>query len=218
MPVILPRPWRKNCVPYYHDLVTQKSWEELLRLKRTVKFVLIGGWAVYLYTKALKSKDIDILVDFDELPVLQKNYRLVKNERLKKYEAVREEVQIDIYLPHYSRLGIEVSVLQKEAHSFEGFSVLDASYLTALKIHTLAERARSPKGEKDFIDILSLVNSAQVNLTDVKAIMETHSLAPALAVFQSLLEEHREIPEIPLTQHAYAKIKKKIKAGLGKEN
>jgi hypothetical protein len=47
---------------YYHDIITQKSWEELKTLNKELKFVLIGGWATYLYTRELKSKDIAILV------------------------------------------------------------------------------------------------------------------------------------------------------------
>ena len=61
---------------YYHDLVTQKSWGELRRLNKTTDLVLIGGWAAYLYTETLKSKDIDIIVDFEELAVLDKHYSL----------------------------------------------------------------------------------------------------------------------------------------------
>src|SRR3990167_8592495 len=102
---------------YYHDLVTQKSWEELTQLTKFLDFVLIGGWAVYLYTKTLKSKDIDIIVDFDQLKLLQEHYQLNKNERLKKYEAVKGEVQIDIYLPHFSALGIPVEELIKHSAS-----------------------------------------------------------------------------------------------------
>ena len=91
---------------FYNDLVTQKSWQTLGQLKKQIKFVLIGGWAVYLYTKALKSKDIDIIVDFGQLEKLRNDFSVSKNERLLKYEARREEVQIDVYLPHYSDLGI----------------------------------------------------------------------------------------------------------------
>ncbi len=43
---------------YYHDLITKQSWEELQRLQKNIDFVLIGGWAIYLYTKALKSKAV----------------------------------------------------------------------------------------------------------------------------------------------------------------
>ena len=48
---------------YYQDLITEKSWQILIRLKSKIDFVLIGGWAVYLYTKGLKSKDIDIVIE-----------------------------------------------------------------------------------------------------------------------------------------------------------
>jgi hypothetical protein len=34
---------------YYHDLVTQMSWEELAALNKRLRFTLIGGWVVYLY-------------------------------------------------------------------------------------------------------------------------------------------------------------------------
>ena len=147
---------------YYHDLVTEKSWQELKYLSRSLNFVLIGGWAVYLYTRQLKSKDIDIIVDFNQLPVLEKNYALSKNDRLKKYEAVKEEVQIDVYLPHYSRLGLPVEDLLSRSQGLEGFKVLDADYLAVLKIFTLRQRGRSPKGGKDFLDIISLIVSMKV--------------------------------------------------------
>src|SRR3989339_461295 len=70
---------------YYHDLITQKSWEELINLKKLADFVLIGGWATYLYTRALKSKDIDIAINYDQLPILSKSYRLIKNY-IQKYK------------------------------------------------------------------------------------------------------------------------------------
>jgi len=202
-------------VPYYHELITRKSREELERLRRLMDFVLIGGWAVYFYTHSLKSKDIDILVDYSQLPVLQKHYRLVKNSRLKKYEALRDEVEIDIYLPHYSALGIEVSELRRHTRSVEGFTLLDSHYLTALKIYTLSERARSAKGEKDFIDILSLVHWGGIDLAAVKNLMQTHALASRIPLFLTLLSEHSEVPELGMTRHAYARLKKLILGSLG---
>ena len=48
---------------YYHDIITEKSFEFLQELKKKFNFVLIGGWAVFLYARTLKSKDIDIIVD-----------------------------------------------------------------------------------------------------------------------------------------------------------
>lgn len=40
-------------MPFYHNLITQKSWEVLKKLKAKYDFILIGGWAVFLYTKSL---------------------------------------------------------------------------------------------------------------------------------------------------------------------
>lgn len=146
---------------YYHNIITEKSWKELQSLQECVVFVLIGGWAAYLYTKTLKSKDIDIIVNYDQLPSLQKSYDFYKNSRLKKYEAVKGDVQIDVYLPHYSQLGIPAEDLMTQTRTVEGFTVLSLPYLLALKIHTLSQRGRSNKGRKDFIDILSNLHLPQ---------------------------------------------------------
>lgn len=32
---------------FYHDIITEKSWQELQILVKNIRFVLIGGWAVY---------------------------------------------------------------------------------------------------------------------------------------------------------------------------
>src|SRR3989338_5432634 len=168
---------------YYHDLVTQKSWIELQNLKQMFNFVLIGGWAVYLYTKTLKSKDIDIIIDFDKLSILEKHYSLFKNDRLKKYEAVLDEVQIDIYLPHYSQIGIPAEVLIKQVYETEGFTVLDINYLVSLKIYTLSKRGRTPKGRKDFIDLISLINTNLVDLTKVVEIIKKYNFQTNLNKF-----------------------------------
>jgi len=146
---------------YYHDLVTEKSWEELKSLRQLLDFVLIGGWAVYLYTLALKSKDIDIIIDYDKLPLIGQHYQLSKNDRLHKYEAIKGEVQIDIYLPHMAQIGIPAEEIIKYVKSVEGFKVVDINLLFALKLFTLNERGRSPKGRKDLLDILSLFISGQ---------------------------------------------------------
>ena len=67
---------------YYHDLITEQSWQELIQLKNSIPFVLIGGWATYLYTKSLKSKDIDIIIDYPVLSRLKVAYDIRKNDRL----------------------------------------------------------------------------------------------------------------------------------------
>lgn len=197
-------------MPYYHELVTEKSWEELQNLRKLLPFILIGGWAAWLYTKTLKSKDIDIIVDFNQLETLAQHYRFVKNERLKKYEALKEEVQIDIYLPHYSELGIPVHVLREHTEEVEGFTLLHADYLLALKIYVLSERARTRKGEKDFIDCLALVQSGVSDLKETARHLKTYGLERTRQIFLDLLQEYREVPELDLNAHRLARLKKKI--------
>ena len=62
---------------YYRDSVTEASWQLLQKLKREYKFCLIG-WAVWLYTKQLKSKDIDLVVAPEELSRIRENMLWLK--------------------------------------------------------------------------------------------------------------------------------------------
>ncbi|KKP46362.1 MAG: hypothetical protein UR39_C0011G0014 [Candidatus Woesebacteria bacterium GW2011_GWA1_33_30] len=201
---------------YYHDLVTEKSWEELKKLSKSIDLLLIGGWAVYLYTKALKSKDIDILIEYSELIKLKKDYELNKNERLLKYEARREEIQIDIYLPHYSNIGIPIEDLIKQKISLEGFMVIKKEYLIALKLFTLKERGRTPKGKKDFLDLLSLFLTDDIDIKQIYILTNKYKLGSSTSFFEEMLNEYVEVPEIGLNKHLFKKLKVKILKSLVK--
>jgi hypothetical protein len=196
---------------YYHDLVTEKSWSELKNLHTICDFTLLGGWAVYLYTHGLKSKDIDILVDYTELPKLQRNFEFVKNDRLHKYEAIRGPVQIDIYTPHYSELGIPVEILLINSQSVDGFSVIRPEYLVLLKLYTLSQRGRSPKGRKDFLDLISL----HLALKDkpfilAKGLIKQYKLDSSLQFFSQILAENTNLSELGLNNHQFSPIKKSL--------
>jgi len=199
---------------YYHDLITQKSWQELQLMQKELDFILLGGWAIYFYTKKLKSKDIDILVNYDQLPLIEKKYRFYKNDRLHKYEAVKDEVQIDIYLPHYSQLGIPGEILFQQFTRISGFKLLEINYLFVLKIYTLVERGRSSKGRKDFLDLISLYLSDQIDFDKIKKIIKQYLCKDKNEVFQQFLNEATDIPELNLNTHYYAKIKKEIMENL----
>lgn len=54
---------------FWNSDITEASWRGLQELKREIDFVLIGGWAVYLYSRLQKSKDIDVIVDYPALRV-----------------------------------------------------------------------------------------------------------------------------------------------------
>ncbi|MBI2029170.1 hypothetical protein HYT02_02020 [Candidatus Gottesmanbacteria bacterium] len=200
---------------YYNDLITKKSWEELLSLKKLTDFMLIGGWAVYLYTKSLKSKDVDIIVNFDKLAILREKYEVTRNEKLKKYEARKDVVQIDVYCPYYSNIGIPVEDLLKHVENIEGFSIVNINYLMALKIYTLAQRGRRPKGRKDLIDIISLFLTNRIDFVLVKKILKTYKLENHLQNLVVFLKENFEILELGLNRHQFAKVKKDILGKIG---
>jgi hypothetical protein len=195
---------------FYHALVTQKSWEELTALRKLLDFILIGGWAVYFYTKALKSKDIDIIINYDQLPLLSQHYQLFKNERLHKYEAVKGEVQIDIYLPHMAQIGVPVEEIIKHTRPLEGFTVVDINLLFAMKIFTLLQRGRTPKGRKDFLDLIALFASGKCELTAVSLYLKKFQIENAKSLFFQLLAETTQIDELALNAHRFSKIKKKL--------
>lgn len=194
---------------YYHDLITEKSWKFLQDLKRNFNFILIGGWAVYLYSKALKSKDIDIICDYSELEKFKNSYELVKNERLKKYEIHAGEFDIDIYVPYYSELGIPIEEIQKNTHLLDGFMVPTLEILLILKQKAWQERRESLKGEKDKIDIISLLMSFP-DLKRYKAFLSQHGLQEFEVHLRQILAETLEVPELSLNKHQFSRFKEEI--------
>ena len=195
---------------FYHDLITKKSFKTLQDLKRRFRFVLIGGWAIFLYTKALKSKDIDIIVDYGELEKFKKEFDIVKNERLKKYEAKAEEIDIDIYLPYYSNIGLPLEEVKKYTQSIEGFEVPVPEILLILKTYTFSQRKGTTKGRKDLIDIFSLLLKDIIDWQKYKEVIEKYNLKEINEKLKELVLSVKSIPELNLLNHQISKLKRKI--------
>ena len=106
----------------WNEIITDRSWQLLQKLKNSIDFVLIGGWAVYLSTKAIKSTDVDIIIDFNTLSKL-KEFGIRKNDKLKKYEIEVEGVDIDVYAPYYSKFILPIEEIMKETVTVEGFKI-----------------------------------------------------------------------------------------------
>lgn len=194
---------------YYHDLITEKSWKVLQDLKRQYRFILIGGWAVYLYAKALKSRDIDFICDYEELQKFKLQFDLIKNERLKKYEIHMGEFDVDIYVPFYSELGIPVEDLQTMTKSVAGIQVLSKEALFILKQKAHLDREGSSKGEKDKLDIFALLKSG-LDFEQYVALINKYKLHKFPADLKKLFAETREAPELGLQEHAFARLKQEV--------
>ena len=73
---------------FWNSLLTEKSWNILQELKKeNFRFIVIGGWAMYLWTKQHKSKDIDIILpaikDLEFLKKLKSDSTLTEEDALR---------------------------------------------------------------------------------------------------------------------------------------
>jgi len=194
---------------FWHDNITEKSFQTLAEIKGQFKFILIGGWAVYLYSKKMKSKDIDIIIDYGELEKLKNQYPIVKNERLKKYEINLGEFDIDIYLPHYSAIGYPLEKVEGQTQNLEGFVVPKAEILLALKLFAFHDRKNSLKGQKDQLDILGILNAVDIDWPFFRQIAK-EAKTDISGELLNLLKQANEAKELGLSSHYIARLKEKI--------
>ena len=160
---------------YWNTIITEKSWQVLQKIRKEIDFVLIGGWAAYLWAKSHKSKDIDIVVDYKELNKLKLNYNLKKNDNLKKYEIKVDEIDVDIYIPFYSELPI-IDKIKDYAAIVEGFKVVKPEALLILKQAAEASRSNTEKGLKDRIDIMDLLLKCSIDFAEYINLTEKEKL------------------------------------------
>lgn len=195
---------------YYHNIITEKSFLLLQKLAKKYEFMLIGGWAVFLYSKSLKSKDIDIIINYHELEELRKDFDVFKNDRLKKYEIKQGETDIDIYLPFYSELGIPAEEILKHSSKREGFLLPEPEILLLLKIYAHKDRELSSKGQKDLLDIFSLLKINLINWKKYKEYVAEYGLDVQAKEFKRIVKSATSMPELSLNEQSISKLKKKI--------
>jgi len=204
---------------FWNDEIIEKSWERLIKLEKELNFILIGGWAVYLYTKLHKSKDIDIIIDYPELRQLQSVYILNKNDRLRKYEVkLPEGFDIDIYTPNYSKLSIPINDIIKTAIMHEGFMIARQEVLLMLKISAFIDRKNSIKGKKDLLDILGLIFYADIDFKLLNSLALKYKHQNYIRVLLDALKNFdlSMVRYINLNENSFAKLKKKYIAIISK--
>ncbi len=161
---------------FWSELLTKESWNKLTELAGKYDFILIGGWAGYLWTKAHKSKTIDIIVDYDVLKQLGSDFELSKNQRMRKYEIKLDKFDIDIYVPFFSKLAIPTEDIRNYVAKIEGITTVKPEALLVLKQAAEIERRGSVKGKKDAVDILTILIRAPVDLETYKRILKKYGL------------------------------------------
>jgi len=195
---------------FWHTLVIEKSYQFLQELRKSFDFVLIGGWAIYFYTHGLKSKDIDIIVSLETLGKLKQKFDVYKNERLRKYEIKIEGIDIDIYVPYWSDLGLSINKVTENTVSLEGFRLPSKEILLILKLFVYSQRKASLKGKKDLIDIISLLYFDNINWELLNHILEDNNLLYLKDELREILTSTTKIEELGINQKKFSDFKKKI--------
>ncbi len=191
---------------YWNSLLTEKSWKILQEIRKKYNFVLIGGWAAYMWAKKQKSKDIDIVVDISELQKL-KSENLAKNDNLKKYEIKSDDLDIDIYVAHFSKLAIPPEDIENYSVKIEGFNVVSKEALLILKQGAEIDRRNSVKGEKDRLDIISLLFSG-INFREYASILKKYSLTSYIQNLLDLVRAFQDYNSLAISPREF-KLKKK---------
>ncbi|MBU1120582.1 hypothetical protein KJ660_01775 [Candidatus Micrarchaeota archaeon] len=198
-------------MPYWNELITQKSWEKLQELQRKkVKFVLIGGWAAWLYTKTHKSKDIDLIVSFEELSMLKQSFDLRKNERLHKYEFLLDEIDVDVYVEHFSKLAIPVEEALKKTQRIEGFTVVRPEILLVLKQGAEVARKEIEKGLKDRLDIIDLLLKTEINFNEYSKILQENNIPHFKQRLIEIVQTFRETKYLNMNPREFKKNKQEL--------
>ncbi|MBI3036688.1 hypothetical protein HYY73_02945 [Candidatus Woesearchaeota archaeon] len=193
---------------YWHDLITEKSWKLLQQLRGKFKFILIGGWAVYLLARTQKSKDVDIIVDVNTLQRLKNEYDLRKNDALRKYEIKADEVDVDIYVPYYSRLAMPVEKV--ESLKIEGFDVARPEELLILKQGAEKDRRHSEKGEKDRIDVMSLLLDSIIDFHRYRQVVAANKKEELIIRLLELVRGFSEYKYFNITPSEFKRRKEKL--------
>ena len=193
---------------FWNSQLTEKSWGILQELRKKYDFILIGGWATYLWTKQQKSKDIDIAVDIEEMQILKKA-NLSKNDNLKKYEMKFGEIDVDIYVSFFSELGVPIDAIQKQTVSIEGFILPKKEVLLLLKQKAFHDRKLTLKGEKDTIDVISLLTT-DFDMKKYKKLVQQLHLQTYQKELTELLKSTKEVPTLNMNAHQFSRLKQKL--------
>ena len=194
---------------FWNSLLTEKSWNLLQEIKGKFDFILIGGWASYLWTKTHKSKDIDIIIDLKTLYKIKNEYKLIKNDRLKKYEIKFGEIDVDIYVPYYSKLSLPIEGLKNYFTVVEGFKVVTPEILLILKQGAELDRGNSVKGQKDRIDIMYLLFYSDIDFKKYNEILKRYNL-DYLKELKRIITAFKDVNHLNVNVKEFKKRKNKL--------
>lgn len=196
---------------FWNSDITNESWKELLVLSTKYNFILIGGWAIYLYTKLQKSRDIDMVVDYDQIKLLSVDFEMRKNPSRYRYEIKFQKFDIDVYTPFYSKLTVPPEDLINNYTLIENIRVPRVEELLILKLGAFDDRMNSIKGQKDRLDITGLAFYSNIDYSRLKTLLNKYEKPSYIDLYVNAIAhiEKRLLPFLNLNESTYVKMKKK---------
>ena len=196
---------------FWNSDITNESWKELLVLSTKYNFILIGGWAIYLYIKLQKSRDIDMVVDYDQIKLLSVDFEMRKNPSLYRYEIKFQKFDIDVYTPFYSKLTVPPEDLINNYTLIENIRVPRVEELLILKLGAFDDRMNSIKGQKDRLDITGLAFYSNIDYSRLKTLLNKYEKPSYINLYVNAIAhiEKRLLPFLNLNESTYVKMKKK---------
>jgi hypothetical protein len=146
--------------------------------------ILIGGWAKHMRVGGDVSRDIDLIINSQELrqtlrEVLDDYSENAHHSGAKKVRGTVNGVHVDAYIPYESALGnklrLDVSKLAKYTDSdvVQGWLLLTLDAHTITKFAALLDRPDSEKGEKDAREIYALLREGATAAGSVAVLIDT---------------------------------------------
>ena len=157
-----------------------------------------------------------MIKDFRDLSILKKDYDLITNNSLKKYEIKMGEIDIDIYAPFFSKLTIPVEDIKKYTTTIHNFEVINAEALLILKQGAEQDREKSVKGQKDRIDIMTLLFYSDINFKEYFKLLKRYNLNHLYERLKRIISNFKEINYLDLNPRQF-KLKKQEIMGKLKE-
>ena len=133
---------------FYADLLTDRSLDVVTGLLTKVpEAILIGGWATWRRTGALKSHDIDLLVDQaakDQIVGMCEDSSQSSHVGGRKWRGTLHGIHVDLYVPYQSVLGQRLQLrterLLGRTEMVDGWRLLDRPAHVTTKLAALLDR------------------------------------------------------------------------------
>lgn len=145
------------------------EWNRLLQNIRDMcedyqDLVTIGGVAVWMHTLRMAderllqvSHDADFYLSIQDFGVMRDLEEMVPNRRLGKYQIIKDDVDIDVYVDKQHGLTVPFADIATDAQEIMGIRCASLEHLLILKARAFLDRKNTAKGDKDARDIAKIL-------------------------------------------------------------